>query len=85
MVITVQVGVAMTATLRGRHGRQHWHMHRYDDTPGHQRPATPQSTNLAVYMRAGGLQQCPSLPNSLSICIFTRYRRWLYREKKHLL
>lgn len=40
MVITVQAGVAMTATQKGRYSRQH----RNDDTPGHQHPATPQST-----------------------------------------
>lgn len=39
IVITVQAGVAMTATLKERCSRQH----RHDDTPGHQRPATPQS------------------------------------------
>lgn len=41
MVITVQEGVAMTTALKGRYSRQH----RHDDTPGHQCPATPQSTN----------------------------------------
>lgn len=49
MVITVQAGVALTATLKGRYSRQHKH----DDTPGHHCPATPQSTNLTEYMRGG--------------------------------
>lgn len=47
MVITVQEGVAMTATLKWRCSRQH----RHDDTPGHQHPATPQSTNLTEYLK----------------------------------
>lgn len=40
----------MTATQKGRYSRQH----RNDDTPGHQHPATPQSTKPDWIYGTGG-------------------------------
>lgn len=70
MVITVQAGVALTATLKGRYSRQHKH----DDTPGHHCPATPQSTNLTEYMRGGG--DCTNVTNVLVYQTLSVYKPW---------